>query len=134
MFLSWIRCRNNSGMRIPLLFQLGEGQRLFLVSSTKFSHFWELKSVTGEVSPTLTPLCLHPAPQDPPGERGCLKCGTCHIPLPCRWLWVALGKLLWLARAQFQIPVVLGAVIFGKQLCPAAGKSTASSVIRAALG
>lgn len=58
MFLSWIGNRNNSGTRIPLLFQVGEQQRLFLVSSTNVSRFWERsskpESMTGEVSVTHT--------------------------------------------------------------------------------
>lgn len=83
MFLSWIRNRNNSGTRIPLLFQLAERQRLFLVSSTKVSRAWESsskpRSMTGEVSITHTALAWKlkmPSGSIVLGCRGAAKAGT----------------------------------------------------------
>lgn len=75
--------------RIPFLFQLREGQRLFLVSSTKVSRFWERsskpKSVTGEVSVTHTAQLWE------------LKMPSVPVVLGCRGAAEAGARRRWIA-------------------------------------
>lgn len=90
-------------------------------------------------------LCLYPAPLDPPGEWGLPDVQELsHVSA----IVVAVGgtgKASLVGKrssCQAHLPVVLGAVIYGKQLPPCCRcdtafgleQSTAGSVIEAALG